>query len=208
MLIAFSVCLLATIIFCNFALIFCRRIPCEFERNRDVVRHRNSFSIRISDRNSIVSQTISNEELSKIAPVKKYSSLSNKHYRREYNIYNKSSSFSGYLSSGSTHKSKNNYSCVICLNNICDEDLVRKLPCRHIYHFNCIDEWVKIKSNCPLCNINLTSIYNQNIRDRELMHSPNRIQNYEEVEFSEIYNSSNLLNDKLLVSKFDVLIKN
>lgn len=206
MLVAFSVCLLAAIIFCNFTLIFCRRIPCEFEGNRDIIRHGNNFSIRISDRNTIVSQTISIEELSKIAPVKKYSFFSNKH-RREYNFYNKNNSLSGCISSGST-QSKNNYLCVICLNNIYDEDLVRKLPCKHIYHFKCIDEWVKIKSNCPLCNVNLTSICNQNIQEREMVHSLNRIQSYEEVEFSEVYNSSNTHTDKLIVPKFNVFVDN
>ncbi|OII73023.1 zinc-finger domain-containing protein [Cryptosporidium ubiquitum] len=205
MLIAFSVCLLAAIIFCNFALIFCRRIPCEFEANRNIIRHRNNFSIRISDRNSIVPQIISTEELSKIAPVKKYGSFSNKN-KREYNIYSRNNSLSGFISSGSTQKSKNNYSCVICLNNIHDEDLVRKLPCKHVYHFKCIDEWVKIKSNCPLCNINLISIYNQNIREREIVQSINRIQSYEEVEFSEIHNSRNLIPEKLIVPKFTVFI--
>lgn len=198
MLIAFSVCLLAAIIFCNFALIFCRRIPCVFEGNQDVGRHRNNFSFGISSQNSTGSQSISIEELSKIAPVKKYSDISNKQCRREYITYNKSSSFSGHISSGSTQKSKSSYSCVICLNNIYDEELVRTLPCWHIYHFKCIDEWVKIKSNCPLCNINLTSIYNQNIQEREVIHTPNRTQSYEEVEFSESDNSIHVLAGKLL----------
>ncbi|KAJ1609911.1 ring finger-containing protein [Cryptosporidium canis] len=198
MLIAFSVCLLAAIILCNFALIFCRRIPCLFEGGQHVSNNRSDFSLGFSGQNHIGSQLISIDELSKIAPIKKYSDISNRYRKRDYGTCNKNSSFSGHTSSNSTQKSKNSYSCVICLNNIYDEDLVRTLPCRHIYHFKCIDEWVKIKSNCPLCNVNLSSINHQNTPERESIQTPNTIQNCEEVEFSEGNYSVRLIPDKLL----------
>lgn len=199
MLIAFSVCLLAAIIFCNFALIFCKKIPCVFEGNQDVGRQRNSLAFGISGQNPAAPRTISTEELSKIAPIKKYSDVSNKQHRGDHVNCNKGSSFSGHISSGSTQKSRSNYSCVICLNHIRQEDLVRTLPCRHIYHFKCIDEWVKIKSNCPLCNTNLTSINILHIPEREAaLNTPNRAQTYEEVEFSEADNPIHLLAGKLL----------
>ncbi|KAG2216711.1 hypothetical protein INT45_005664 [Circinella minor] len=43
-------------------------------------------------------------------------------------------------------------SCVICLDEFSSGDTVRKLPCGHEYHCECIDPWLTIKSaSCPLC---------------------------------------------------------
>ncbi|KAL7309499.1 hypothetical protein PS15m_010370 [Mucor circinelloides] len=42
--------------------------------------------------------------------------------------------------------------CVICLDEFALGDQVRKLPCGHEYHCECIDPWLTIKSaSCPLC---------------------------------------------------------
>eukprot|EP01040_Poterioochromonas_malhamensis_P000555 gene555-594_t len=41
--------------------------------------------------------------------------------------------------------------CPICVENFeCGEDIY-KLPCRHIYHQNCLSRWVQSHPNCPLC---------------------------------------------------------
>jgi hypothetical protein len=45
-------------------------------------------------------------------------------------------------------------SCSICLNEYTTQDTIRKLKvCSHIYHQNCIDEWVGKFNNdtCPIC---------------------------------------------------------
>ncbi|KAI8071732.1 hypothetical protein BC940DRAFT_293573 [Gongronella butleri] len=42
--------------------------------------------------------------------------------------------------------------CVICLDDFVHGEVVRKLPCGHEYHCECIDPWLTIKSaSCPLC---------------------------------------------------------
>ncbi|MBA3816467.1 MAG: hypothetical protein H0X29_08105 [Parachlamydiaceae bacterium] len=46
--------------------------------------------------------------------------------------------------------------CMICLENIhlnarCKEEEERVLKCRHVFHSECIERWVKLKHNCPLC---------------------------------------------------------
>lgn len=28
-----------------------------------------------------------------------------------------------------------------------------KLPCNHIFHKNCITEWITIQQNCPVCRL-------------------------------------------------------
>lgn len=40
--------------------------------------------------------------------------------------------------------------CSICL-EIFGEDEIVKLECTHIFHEKCLEEWLKIQKNCPLC---------------------------------------------------------
>ena len=58
--------------------------------------------------------------------------------------------------------------CSICKDNIDDRDLVR-LPCKHYFHKDCINEWFEIRNTCPLCRkiIDKNSLY----RERELFVS-------------------------------------
>ncbi|PVV01751.1 hypothetical protein BB560_003819 [Smittium megazygosporum] len=41
--------------------------------------------------------------------------------------------------------------CSICLSDYTDGDLLRLLPCNHHFHSECLDQWLKINSVCPLC---------------------------------------------------------
>ncbi|KAK6934637.1 Zinc finger, RING-type [Dillenia turbinata] len=41
--------------------------------------------------------------------------------------------------------------CCICLARYKDKEEVRQLPCSHIFHLKCVDQWLKIISCCPLC---------------------------------------------------------
>ncbi|KAJ1410823.1 Zinc finger, RING-type [Sesbania bispinosa] len=41
--------------------------------------------------------------------------------------------------------------CCICLAKYKDKEEVRQLPCSHIFHLKCVDQWLKIISCCPLC---------------------------------------------------------
>jgi hypothetical protein len=42
--------------------------------------------------------------------------------------------------------------CIICLEDFNDEDIVKELPCIHVYHINCINKWLSQNSNkCPVC---------------------------------------------------------
>ena len=41
--------------------------------------------------------------------------------------------------------------CAICLNEYVAGALVRTLPCVHLFHEACIDEWLNQSDRCPLC---------------------------------------------------------
>lgn len=41
-------------------------------------------------------------------------------------------------------------SCCICMDPIVAGDVVRRLPCCHLYHSRCIDQWLGVKGVCPV----------------------------------------------------------
>ncbi|CAD8051424.1 unnamed protein product [Paramecium sonneborni] len=41
--------------------------------------------------------------------------------------------------------------CSVCLFEFKEEEKVRELPCKHIYHSNCIKNWLQNNKQCPLC---------------------------------------------------------
>jgi hypothetical protein len=45
--------------------------------------------------------------------------------------------------------------CMVCLGDFEENDDVRILPCRHVFHLGCIDEWLKRCTDCPICKDNV-----------------------------------------------------
>ena len=41
--------------------------------------------------------------------------------------------------------------CAICLEGFRVGDAVRPMPCCHLFHAGCVDQWLKIKAVCPDC---------------------------------------------------------
>jgi hypothetical protein len=46
--------------------------------------------------------------------------------------------------------------CVICLEDFKSGEKATLLPCVHIFHKNCIKNWLKSKNSCPICKFELT----------------------------------------------------
>jgi hypothetical protein len=46
-------------------------------------------------------------------------------------------------------------SCMICLGEFQIADEVRRLPCRHIFHASCVNEWLRRCTDCPICKANV-----------------------------------------------------
>eukprot|EP00123_Amoebidium_parasiticum_P004258 comp15546_c0_seq1/m.12605 comp15546_c0_seq1/g.12605 ORF comp15546_c0_seq1/g.12605 comp15546_c0_seq1/m.12605 type:complete len:173 (-) comp15546_c0_seq1:732-1250(-) len=55
-----------------------------------------------------------------------------------------------YWSEDLTHH-PGNEECPICMEDYKVGDQVRCLPCRHVFHFTCVDDWLERSFTCPLC---------------------------------------------------------
>ena len=57
---------------------------------------------------------------------------------------------------GTTYKYRdrinNETRCIICFENYLDNEIIKKLPCNHDYHLDCLSNWMLNKcGNCPIC---------------------------------------------------------
>lgn len=41
--------------------------------------------------------------------------------------------------------------CPICLNEMAVGDQIREIRCKHIFHRECVDHWLRINASCPTC---------------------------------------------------------
>jgi len=46
--------------------------------------------------------------------------------------------------------------CPICQDSYALGQELSILPCRHVFHTDCVNNWFKEKSNCPCCRTNLS----------------------------------------------------
>lgn len=48
-----------------------------------------------------------------------------------------------------------NVACAVCKDEILWKEKVRRLPCSHFYHGDCIMPWLSIRNTCPVCRFEL-----------------------------------------------------
>nr|XP_034580722.1 E3 ubiquitin-protein ligase Os03g0188200-like [Setaria viridis] len=47
--------------------------------------------------------------------------------------------------------------CAVCLEDVRAGEVVRQLPaCRHLFHGDCVDAWLRAHRTCPLCRCDLS----------------------------------------------------
>jgi hypothetical protein len=58
---------------------------------------------------------------------------------------------------GNSKNDESNYveSCPICIVDYKTGDKVKTLPCLHKFHRECVDKWLLMKSDCPICKYDL-----------------------------------------------------
>ncbi|XP_069074969.1 E3 ubiquitin-protein ligase ARK2C isoform X1 [Pleurodeles waltl] len=45
--------------------------------------------------------------------------------------------------------------CTICLSMLEDGEDVRRLPCMHLFHQVCVDQWLATSKKCPICRVDI-----------------------------------------------------
>ncbi|KAI0500033.1 hypothetical protein KFK09_018241 [Dendrobium nobile] len=46
--------------------------------------------------------------------------------------------------------------CCVCLSSLEEGEGTRKLPCRHMFHRECVDRWLALcRRTCPLCRLSI-----------------------------------------------------
>lgn len=58
-------------------------------------------------------------------------------------------------------KTKDNI-CTICCTQFENDDSIILLNCNHIFHKECINEWIHYKAECPLCKTSVNVIQKEN----------------------------------------------
>ena len=48
-------------------------------------------------------------------------------------------------------KKEKNKECSICISDFTNESIISMTKCNHIFHTDCIKEWYKYKTDCPIC---------------------------------------------------------
>lgn len=89
--------------------------------------------LELQDKIGFVSKGISKEE-------KEVKNNFFNYQKIPFKIYNKKNS--------GLYKSTN---CTFCLNDFEDKEKLKKLKCEHMFHYECLDNWLDNEKTCPVC---------------------------------------------------------
>ena len=59
---------------------------------------------------------------------------------------------------GRRHDDDDKKQCKICIEEFAPGELLRTLPCAHIFHQACIDHWLAANAICPICRIEIKDV--------------------------------------------------
>ena len=62
-------------------------------------------------------------------------------------------SFATFVYTSDVGKGSND--CVVCLGEFVSGNVLKRLPCDHTFHIECIVGWLSVNLTCPMCRINL-----------------------------------------------------
>ncbi|XP_071965048.1 E3 ubiquitin-protein ligase RNF115-like isoform X2 [Antedon mediterranea] len=57
---------------------------------------------------------------------------------------------------------ENHSECAVCKEEYTEDEEVRKMPCEHLFHSDCIIPWLEMHNTCPVCRKSLDGRYTRN----------------------------------------------
>ena len=78
---------------------------------------------------------------------------------------------------------KSSKPCSICLILFKVDEVIYKLPCKHIFHKGCLDGWLKKQSSCPLCRLDIKEYFDT--------HEKQELQSTSDLYFSQAFQHKN-----------------
>lgn len=65
--------------------------------------------------------------------------------------------------------------CAVCIEYYKTSEVVRTLPCHHVFHKSCIDPWLLEQRSCPMCKLDILKAYGFQVLGIK-MHEPNALE--------------------------------
>merc|ERR1712217_435735 len=65
--------------------------------------------------------------------------------------------------------------CPVCQDTMDVGESVRRLPCAHMFHAECIARWFHVKLTCPLDGLPVTESSSESCKDRRSVDVPSRV---------------------------------
>ncbi|XP_050417377.1 RING finger protein 150 [Patella vulgata] len=57
--------------------------------------------------------------------------------------------------------------CAICIEGYKAHDVIRSLPCKHVFHKSCVDPWLLEQRSCPMCKLDILRAYGMQVGGSE-----------------------------------------
>jgi hypothetical protein len=51
--------------------------------------------------------------------------------------------------------STNDYNILLLISEFEEDEDVRRLPCMHLFHVSCVDQWLGLNKRCPICRVDI-----------------------------------------------------
>ncbi|KAK7098052.1 hypothetical protein V1264_004940 [Littorina saxatilis] len=53
--------------------------------------------------------------------------------------------------------------CAVCIETYKAHDVIRTLPCKHVFHKSCVDPWLLDQRSCPMCKLDILRAYGMQV---------------------------------------------
>lgn len=73
------------------------------------------------------------------------------------------------LTAGDKELEKDYDQCAVCIEPYNDGDIIRLMPCRHVFHKSCVDPWLMDHRTCPMCKLDILQAFGMSMGKIDLL---------------------------------------